>query len=382
MITLIALRLHRSPARALQRPSLWRVIGPAGLAVFLVLLTGGVAVAHAAVSLLLEQPYGKLNIFAPAGHAAIYLDHVCEETPVKLRPCRPGELGVVLSRYDHIGGHDWIAMPLIPYLYAVDSESEIPESIDRASEKRLRDVYRQKYLLSIAPNRSDDRAPGGNWYELLGSAFDRTIYGFRVNSTREQDAELIASFNDRRNIEDYNGAFRNCADFARVTLNRFYPHAIRRNYIADFGLTSPKSVARSLSHYATKHPETGFEVFMIAQVKGELPRSHANTDLVEGILKRYGVPLVIVSPVSTAVVIAAYLGHGRFAMPRNPPLLNLTVLATDDFSDLIVRPFPATIPILPEPRFAPAPVAAGFRPSTVAAGAVRQVSLVSAGVTP
>jgi len=361
---------------------LCRAFRHAWLAVCLLFLAGAATVAHAAVSLLLEKPYGKLNIFAPAGHAAIYLDHVCEETPVKLRPCRPGELGVVLSRYDHIGGHDWIAIPLIPYLYAVDSVSEIPESIDRASERQLRDAYRQKYLLSIAPNRPDGRAPGGNWYELLGSAFDRTSYGFRVNSTPEQDAELIASFNDRRNIEDYNGAFRNCADFARVTLNRFYPHAIRRNYIADFGLTSPKSVARSLSHYAAKHPETGFEVFMIAQVKGELPRSHSNADLVEGILKRYGVPLVIVSPVSTAVVIAAYLGHGRFSMPRDPPLLDLAGLSTDDLSDLIVRPFPETAPILPQPTFALTPVPEGFLPSTVAAGAVRQVSLVRAGVAP
>ena len=378
---MIALRQHSSPASTLRALSLCRAFRHAWLAVCL-LLAGATPVAHASVSLLLEQPYGKLNIFAPAGHAAIYLDHVCEETPLKLRPCRPGELGVVLSRYDHIGGRDWIAMPLIPYLYAVDSVSEIPESIDRAREEQLRDAYRRKYLLSIAPNRPDGGAPGGNWYELLGSAFDRTIYGFRVNSTPEQDAVLIAHFNDRRNIEDYNGAFRNCADFARVTLNRFYPHAIRRNYVADFGLTSPKSVARSLSHYATKHPETGFEVFMIAQVKGELPRSHSNTDLVEGILKRYGVPLVIVSPVSTAVVIAAYLGHGRFSMPVNPPLLDLAGLAADDVPGVIALPFPQTIPDLPQPTFARMPVPVGFRPSTVATGAVRQVSLLSPGVTP
>src|SRR5580658_8251413 len=56
--------------------------------------------AHASVAVLLEQPYGGLVIFNPTGHSAIYLDHVCAATPVELRACSPGELGVVISRYD------------------------------------------------------------------------------------------------------------------------------------------------------------------------------------------------------------------------------------------------------------------------------------------
>lgn len=338
--------------------------------------------AQASVSLLLEQPYGKLNTFAPAGHSAIYLDHVCAETPLKLRPCRPGELGVVLSRYNHVGGRDWVAMPLIPYLYAVDSIGEIPETIDRDGEQRLREVYREQYLQTIAPTLANGSAPGGNWTQLVGSAFDRTIYAFRVNTTAEQDARLIAYFNDRHNVEGYNGAFRNCADFTRVTLNHFYPHAIRRNYIADFGLTSPKSVARSLSHYAAKHPGTGFEVFVIPQIKGELPRSHSNTDLVEGILKRYGVPLVVVSPISTAVVLAAYLGHGRFSMPKHVPILNLAELSSNESSDAMVRSSPLAVPVLPGASFILLPAPASTWTLPIAPSSIRQVSLVDTGVVP
>ena len=293
------------------------------LSLFLGFLLSG-SCAHASVALLLEQPYGKLDIIDPAGHSAIYLDHVCAETPLKLRPCRPGELGVVISRYARIGNHDWIAMPLIPYLYSVDSVAKIPQTIDRTSEERLRNAYRQQYLQTIAPDIPDGSAPAGSWYELVGSAYDRTIYGFSVNTTSKQDARLIATFNDHRNIADYDGAFRNCADFARVTLNMFYPHAVRRNYVADLGITTPKSVARSLSHYAAKHHRTGFSVFIIPQVKGDLPRSHSNTGVAEGVLKCYGLPLTVMSPVSTALVFVAYLGHGRFAMPKDPPLLSLS----------------------------------------------------------
>lgn len=70
------------------------------------------------VALLLEEPYGHFGSMNPTGHAAIYLTDVCAETPVSLRRCYPGETGVVISRYHQVDGYDWIAMPLLPYLYA------------------------------------------------------------------------------------------------------------------------------------------------------------------------------------------------------------------------------------------------------------------------
>jgi hypothetical protein len=301
--------------------------------------------AHAAVAILLEQPYGKLNIFEPAGHSAIYLDHVCAETPLKLRPCRAGEMGVVLSRYDGIGNHDWVAMPLVPYLYGVASAEEIPDAVDKASEFELRDAYRRRYLESLSQDLPNGDAPHDNWYELVGSAFDRTIYGFQVSTTPQQDAKLIAEFNDEKNTEKYNGMFRNCADFVRVTINRYYPHAIRRNYIADLGLTSPKSVARGLSHYAHKHPDVGFEVFVIPQVMGSLPRSHNNMDLMECALKRFGA-LGVLFPPAAGVVAVAYVGHGRFSMPKDAPLLAVNDIPVN-FK--ISRPFPVQLPLLPQP---------------------------------
>jgi len=286
-----------------------------------VLLVGGTA--WGSVAVLLEQPYGKLGFFDTAGHSAIYLDHVCAASPVELRPCQPGELGVVVSRYDGIGGYDWLAMPLMAYLYAVDSASEIPLTMDRASEIKLRDEYRREHLETVAPDLPEQKMPDGNWYELVGAAYDRSIYGFSVRTTAEQDARLIAEFNDRENVSHYNGFSSNCADFSRVMINRFYPHAVRRNFIADVGMTSPKSVARGLTHYAKKHPETGLQVFMIPQVKGALPRSHPAQDFAEGILKRYSVPLVVLSPTTTAAVFAAYVVHGRFSMPKDAVVLDV-----------------------------------------------------------
>jgi hypothetical protein len=234
----------------------------------------------------------------------------------------------------------------------VESTDDIPSTANREQVSLLREIYRRRALESVAPDLPDGSAPAGNWYQLAGSAYDRTIYGFSLATTPEQDARLIAMFNDRRNVQRYNGAFRNCADFARTTINFLYPHAVRRNFVADFGLTTPKSVARGLTHYASKHPDIEFRVFKVPQVPGSLPRSVGVQGVTESLLKRYGLPLVVLSPIATGVVFVAYIGHGRFDMPRHAPLLDLhpPVLDVEDVTtaDASEQETPMSLP-LPTP---------------------------------
>ena len=96
--------------------------------VFLVigLLAATPSQAHAQATLLLEEPYSYDGTFAGTGHAAVYVSRVCAETPTTLRRCGPGETGVVISRYHHVNGRDWLAVPLVPYLYAVNDAASIP----------------------------------------------------------------------------------------------------------------------------------------------------------------------------------------------------------------------------------------------------------------
>jgi hypothetical protein len=84
------------------------------------ILIMGTVLARADAALLMEEPYGEFGAFNPTGHAAIYLNHICAESPTRLRPCHPGEPGAVISRYHKINGYDWLAIPLVPYLYAVE----------------------------------------------------------------------------------------------------------------------------------------------------------------------------------------------------------------------------------------------------------------------
>src|SRR6202011_620979 len=98
-----------------------------------------VSLAGASATLLLEEPYGKMGFFTATGHAAVYLSGVCADTPLVLRHCVPGETGVVLSRYDGVGGHDWVAIPLIPYLYAVERPEDVPLFANAKMAAFLRD---------------------------------------------------------------------------------------------------------------------------------------------------------------------------------------------------------------------------------------------------
>ena len=115
--------------------------------------------ADASVSVLLEEPYGGFSHLSPSGHTAVYLDRICADTPLHLRLCQPGEFGVVISRYDGVGDHDWIAVPLIGYLYAVDSPQEISAYVTGADVERMRDAYRRRWLTAVAPTLPDGRAP-------------------------------------------------------------------------------------------------------------------------------------------------------------------------------------------------------------------------------
>ncbi len=270
--------------------------------------------ARADVTLLLGAPYGKLGSVSPTGHAALYFDRICAETPTSLRQCDPGESGAVVSRYGGIGGVDWIAIPLFPYLYAVDSLAEVPRHVTAAQVAVLRDTYRRAHLRSLAPDASGGKVPGGNWFQLVGSVYDRHIVGFTVRTTREQDDRLIRALQTRENRSRFNFFFRNCADFSRDALNLYFPGALKDNFIADLGLTTPKQMAKSLVTYADRHPELEMSSFVIPQIPGNRPEGHRARGVAEALVKtpRYLVPLAIVQPWLPVGLGAAYLTRGRF----------------------------------------------------------------------
>jgi hypothetical protein len=273
--------------------------------------------ACASVTLLLEEPYGTFGGMNPTGHAAVYLSRVCAVSPVSLRRCHDREQGVVISRYHRVSGYDWIAIPLLPYLYAVDRPDQVPLFATAEEVAALRDAYRRGHLETVAPDLGDGCTPKGDWTELVGEGYDRTIYAFSLPTTENQDGEFIRRYNARSNKDHFNMLFRNCADFVRQAVDFYYPHAIHRSLITDLGIMTPKQAAKSFVSYGQRHRDLELSSFIIPQVSGTIPRSTRVRSVVESLMKskRYAVPLVslaVLHPVLGPSLAFAWLDSSHF----------------------------------------------------------------------
>ena len=283
-----------------------------------ILLTLGCSCVWGQAALLLEEPYSYDGTFAGTGHTAVYLARVCAETPFELRRCEPGEKGVVISRYHGVAGHDWIAVPLIPYLYAVRTPEDIPLYVN----PKVVAFLREQYLNSMS--LPEESHPGSEpRYELAGSAYDRTLYGFRVATRPEQDDALIRLLNASPNEEAYKLLKRNCADFSKQIINFYYPHAVHRSIIADLGITTPKQAAKSLVHYSKHHRETQLATFIIPQVPGLKPSKPVH-GILESVFfqKKYVTPVLMFHPFVVAAVEGTYLAGWRWNPGKNALVFN------------------------------------------------------------
>lgn len=313
--------------------------------------------AHGQAALLMEEPYGVFGVLNPTGHNAIYFERICAETPVTLRRCQPGEFGSVIARYQGIDGYDWVAIPLLPYLYSVENAADVPTHVDREIVDRLRDHYHEAHLLALDPKLPPGNFIRGGWTQLVGAAYERRIYAFRFNTTEEQDDALIARLNNEANHSQFDLLYSNCADFARSIINSYFPHTFKRSIFPDAGMTTPKQIAYTLVHYGRKHPETQVTIFEIPQVPGYRRSSHANKSIDESFVTTiYAVPIAIFNPwLAGGLAIDYLVRNPRHIIPKHPQILtpdNLAALtaapASEDNPAIIGVQVPSAAPAGPD----------------------------------
>ncbi len=123
---------------------------------------------------------------------------------------------------------------------------------------------------------------------------------------------------------------RNCADFTRRVINAYFPDATGPDYINDFGMTSPKAIARSFTRYAKRHPEAHFRVLHYAQVPGTIKRSTVARTGTEQLFrsKKLLVPMLIFADHVLPLVAASYIFTGRFN-PQSELEKHPTIEATE-----------------------------------------------------
>jgi hypothetical protein len=303
------------------------------------LFAWGISRGNAQAALLMEEPYGFFGTLNPTGHTAIYFTRICAETPVRLRRCEPGELGTVIARYQGIDSYDWVAMPLIAYLYSVEDASGVPDRAPPQTVRQMRNLYHEDHLTGLG--KDEGNLMHGGWTQLVGASYLRRIYAFRFATSEEQDDAVIALLTDHANRSHFNLVYNNCADFARSILNIYFPHAFGRHLFPDAWMTTPREISDRLTRYAKKHPEIGLEIFDIPQIPGNRRPSHANKSVAGSLMTTgYAVPIVLLNPYLAGGLFVDYLARGRYQpLPKHLP-----VLSPDHLSALTSSPAAAENP--------------------------------------
>ena len=223
----------------------------------------------------------------------------------------------MLSTYINLGEDEpygWNVAPLSIYLYGVEDPRNRPlfgsTEIKRALEERYRDNYLADYC-TTKPCRTGNDA---EWRYMVAATLSRGVYIFTVETSLQQDLKFIEQFNAQPNVNHFNGIRRNCADFTMHIINWYFPHATKPEYINDFGVTSPKAVARSFTHYALRHPELRLSILHFSQVPGTIKRSSEVRSGTEQLYhsKKLLVPMAILAYHELPFAAASYILTGRF----------------------------------------------------------------------
>ncbi len=290
-----------------------------GLYCFVLFLLLAPVAARADVSLFVLESLGVAGEFTGSGHTAIYFSNICADGPTALRLCVPGEHGAVISSYPNFSENldrEWIAVPVFAFLYGVERADDIPLYANGKVRNFLRENFRQNHMQSAIPDTADGSMPAGAWQTMLSMAFNRDVYSFNIKTTAREDALFLQKFRERPVDGKFNAFSRNCADFSKKVINFYFPGATKRDLINDFGITTPKALARSFTRYASSRPERMFNVTKVSQVHGPIWRSNDNRNFTEKALvsKKYLVPSLFFYPPLFAGFAAAYLVTGRFSV--------------------------------------------------------------------
>ena len=282
------------------------------------LLEAAIPRASADVGVILNESLDEdFDRISSTGHSAIFFSRICPESPVKLRLCRPGELGSVMSNYVNMGedqSYEWNIVPLNIYLYGVEDPRNRPLFASYRLKHLLEERYRRKYLSDYCTTESCMTSTKSEWREMVAATMIRGVYIFAVSTPAEQDQQLIAEFNNSVNKNHFNGVTRNCADFTKHIINLYFPHSAHADYLNDFGMTSPKAVARTFTHYGLHHRESDFRVMHFAQVPGVTKRSRTVRAGTEQLFHsgKLLVPMALISYYTVPVVTVSYFTTARF----------------------------------------------------------------------
>ena len=315
--------VHQPRTESVRTSGILALVARVRAALVLVLLCGlSPLSARADVGVVLNESLDtSVARITGSGHSAVYLSRICPESPVKLRLCRDGEQGSVMSNYTTLGEDkpfEWNIVPLSIYLYGVEDDRNRPLFGTWKIKRALEERYRESALAGYCDSANCRTSYKAEWREMVGATLERSMYVFVVSTTVQQDEALIAEFNAQPNENHFNGVTNNCATFTRRVLNIYFPKAAHADYLNDFGMTTPKAIARSFAKYGEHHPDAQFYVLHFAQLPGTIKRSSECRSGTEQLYhsKKLLVPMILFAGHELPFVAASYVLTGRFNPER------------------------------------------------------------------
>ena len=243
------------------------------------LLTVGLVLATATqsradVGVIVLEPVRALGFFTRVGHAGTYFSNICPDgSPIRMRLCRPGEHGGVISKYSPLSeneDYDWAIVPFDEYLHGFTS----PELAPIIGTPRLQRTLEQSNfgpLFSGALTSTDGHLPDGQWRAALATRFDRSIYIFTVETSAADDATIVDAFNSAPNKSRFNFFYRNCSDQTKGIFDLVMANIGDRT--GGITMETPKGLAKALVTRGLEHPELHLRVRRYPQIPGTFPRS-------------------------------------------------------------------------------------------------------------
>jgi len=282
-------------------------------------LTLSTVAIHADIGVVIADPTTVgAGIFTNAGHSLVYLSGVCPDSPIHARLCRPGEQGSIVSTYPNFREsrpYAWNMIPLNLYVEGLMNPDNRLLYASRPVKTALEITARIEFFRPVCAGKQCPEDAHSYWRDLVASTADRDVFIYAIRSTRAQDEAVVHWLNASVNVNHYQGITNNCAMFTRSLINAVFPHSIHRDLVNDLGMMSPKSAARSFSHWAHRHPELDFYSLHFAQKPGSLPRCGLARSGTEQAIhtKKYLIPAAMIGDHEVAgSFFVAYMLTGRF----------------------------------------------------------------------
>ena len=233
--------------------------------------------SRADIGVIVLEPIGALGFFTRVGHAGTYFSNICPDgSPIRMRLCLPGERGGVVSKYSPFSEHedyDWAIVPFEEYMHGFAS----PEFAPMIGTPKLQGaIERHNFgpLFSSDLKTSRGELPDGQWKAALATRFDRNIYILSIETSAEDDAVIVAAFNDAPNKSRFNFFYRNCSNQAKAIFALILPQIdTLGDRTSGITMETPKGLAKALVDQALENPDLSLRIRRYAQIPGTFGRS-------------------------------------------------------------------------------------------------------------